>query len=91
MPILQDPTAQTEIDNYMVQQLDGTVNEWGWCKQKVVLLLGHGVLMHILIFLFDAVAHCARYLLFSFVIFVVSLVQMLYWQYPLLFVKQVLV
>jgi hypothetical protein len=19
----------------MVQQLDGTVNEWGWCKQKV--------------------------------------------------------
>lgn len=32
---LQDPTQQTEIDNYMVQQLDGTVNEWGWCKQKV--------------------------------------------------------
>jgi hypothetical protein len=21
----------------MVQQLDGTVNEWGWCKQKVYL------------------------------------------------------
>lgn len=32
---LQDPTEQTKIDNYMVQQLDGTVNEWGWCKQKV--------------------------------------------------------
>ncbi|KAK9150038.1 hypothetical protein Syun_008347 [Stephania yunnanensis] len=26
---------QTAIDNYMVQQLDGTVNEWGWCKQKL--------------------------------------------------------
>lgn len=32
---MQDPTKQTEIDNFMVQQLDGTVNEWGWCKQKV--------------------------------------------------------
>ncbi|KAG4939768.1 hypothetical protein JHK86_045909 [Glycine max] len=30
----KDPTKQTEIDNFMVQQLDGTVNEWGWCKQK---------------------------------------------------------
>lgn len=32
----QDPTEQTAIDNFMVQQLDGTVNEWGWCKQKVI-------------------------------------------------------
>jgi len=31
----KDPTEQTQIDNFMVQQLDGTVNEWGWCKQKV--------------------------------------------------------
>ncbi|KAG4952594.1 hypothetical protein JHK85_046461 [Glycine max] len=31
----KDPTKQTEIDNFMVQQLDGTVNEWGWCKQKL--------------------------------------------------------
>ncbi|KAJ1692834.1 Enolase [Rhynchospora pubera] len=31
----KDPTAQTEIDNYMVQQLDGTKNQWGWCKQKL--------------------------------------------------------
>ncbi|KAH9738445.1 Enolase [Citrus sinensis] len=31
----KDPTEQTAIDNYMVQQLDGTVNEWGWCKQKL--------------------------------------------------------
>ncbi|KAK9167389.1 hypothetical protein Scep_002580 [Stephania cephalantha] len=23
------------IDNYMVRRLDGTVNEWGWCKQKL--------------------------------------------------------
>jgi enolase len=33
--MLQDPTEQVEIDNFMVQQLDGTSNEWGWCKQKV--------------------------------------------------------
>uniref|UniRef100_A0A0D9XI39 phosphopyruvate hydratase n=1 Tax=Leersia perrieri TaxID=77586 RepID=A0A0D9XI39_9ORYZ len=31
----KDPTAQAEIDNFMVQQLDGTKNEWGWCKQKL--------------------------------------------------------
>ncbi|OMO85874.1 Enolase [Corchorus capsularis] len=31
----KDPTEQTKIDNFMVQQLDGTVNEWGWCKQKL--------------------------------------------------------
>ncbi|KAA1167525.1 hypothetical protein FWJ25_19540, partial [Marinobacter salinexigens] len=31
----KDPTEQVEIDNFMVQQLDGTSNEWGWCKQKL--------------------------------------------------------
>eukprot|EP00257_Ricinus_communis_P027213 XP_025014627.1 enolase isoform X1 [Ricinus communis] len=31
----KDPTEQTQIDNFMVQELDGTVNEWGWCKQKL--------------------------------------------------------
>ncbi|GER54258.1 enolase [Striga asiatica] len=31
----KDPTDQTAIDNFMVQQLDGTQNEWGWCKQKL--------------------------------------------------------
>ncbi|KAI4987298.1 hypothetical protein ZWY2020_020098 [Hordeum vulgare] len=31
----KDPTTQTELDNFMVQQLDGTKNEWGWCKQKL--------------------------------------------------------
>jgi enolase len=34
--MLQDPTEQVDIDNFMVQQLDGTSNEWGWCKQKVL-------------------------------------------------------
>lgn len=33
---LQDPTQQTAIDNFMVHELDGTQNEWGWCKQKVI-------------------------------------------------------
>ncbi|KAJ6807225.1 enolase [Iris pallida] len=31
----KDPTEQTLIDNFMVQELDGTKNEWGWCKQKL--------------------------------------------------------
>ncbi|CAL5419773.1 unnamed protein product [Camellia sinensis] len=31
----KDPSEQVAIDNVMVQQLDGTVNEWGWCKQKL--------------------------------------------------------
>ncbi|KAK1286337.1 Enolase [Acorus calamus] len=33
--VLKDPTQQTEIDTCMVQKLDGTQNEWGWCKQKL--------------------------------------------------------
>jgi len=32
----KDPTQQTAIDNFMVHELDGTQNEWGWCKQKVL-------------------------------------------------------
>ncbi|KAI3738182.1 hypothetical protein L2E82_28202 [Cichorium intybus] len=31
----KDPADQTGIDNFMVQELDGTKNEWGWCKQKL--------------------------------------------------------
>lgn len=30
-----DVTKQVQIDNKMVQELDGTKNEWGWCKQKL--------------------------------------------------------
>jgi len=30
-----DVTDQTGIDNLMVQTLDGTTNEWGWCKAKL--------------------------------------------------------
>ena len=28
-------TDQTKIDKKMVEEVDGTQNEWGWCKQKV--------------------------------------------------------
>jgi hypothetical protein len=35
---MQDPTDQAGIDNYMVHDLDGTQNEWGWPKAKVLLL-----------------------------------------------------
>jgi enolase len=31
----QDVIQQTKIDKKMVEELDGTQNEWGWCKQKV--------------------------------------------------------
>ncbi|THG09761.1 hypothetical protein TEA_019726 [Camellia sinensis var. sinensis] len=31
----KDPSEQVAVDNFMVQQLDGIVNEWGWCKQKL--------------------------------------------------------
>ena len=31
----QDVTHQTRIDKKMVEELDGTQNEWGWCKQKL--------------------------------------------------------
>jgi len=31
----KDPTDQTALDNFMVHELDGTKNEWGWCKQKL--------------------------------------------------------
>merc|ERR1719230_1005861 len=30
-----DVRKQTEIDDLMVQTLDGTTNEWGWCKAKL--------------------------------------------------------
>ena len=30
-----DVTQQVKIDKKMVEELDGTQNEWGWCKQKV--------------------------------------------------------
>lgn len=28
-------TDQVKIDKKMVEEIDGTQNEWGWCKQKV--------------------------------------------------------
>jgi enolase len=31
----RDVTQQTALDNFMVQELDGTQNEWGWCKSKL--------------------------------------------------------
>jgi enolase len=31
----KDVTQQTQIDNLMVQELDGSKNEWGWCKSKL--------------------------------------------------------
>lgn len=30
-----NPMEQQKIDDYMVQSLDGTSNEWGWCKSKL--------------------------------------------------------
>merc|ERR1719517_214299 len=30
-----DVTDQTTIDKKMVEEIDGSTNEWGWCKSKV--------------------------------------------------------
>merc|ERR1712151_1008941 len=30
-----DVTEQTKIDKKMVEEIDGSTNEWGWCKSKV--------------------------------------------------------
>lgn len=30
-----DVTHQSKIDKKMVEEIDGTQNEWGWCKQKI--------------------------------------------------------
>lgn len=30
-----DVRDQVKIDEKMVHELDGTKNQWGWCKQKV--------------------------------------------------------
>ncbi|THG21962.1 hypothetical protein TEA_005107 [Camellia sinensis var. sinensis] len=38
----KEPTEQTKIDNFMVQELDGTVNEWGCVKiQDIQLFNDH--------------------------------------------------
>lgn len=31
----KDPSDQKGIDKLMVEELDGTKNEWGWCKSKL--------------------------------------------------------
>ncbi|KAJ0088756.1 hypothetical protein Patl1_32358 [Pistacia atlantica] len=49
-------TKQTEIDNFMVQQLDGTVNEWGWCKQK----LGANAILAVSLAVCKAGAHAKK-------------------------------
>ncbi|CAA2963314.1 Enolase [Olea europaea subsp. europaea] len=40
--VFDDPTDQTIIDNFRVQQLDRTQNEWGWSKQKEFMILPIG-------------------------------------------------
>ena len=30
-----DVTRQEKIDRFMIEELDGTQNEWGWCKEKL--------------------------------------------------------
>ena len=30
-----DVTKQVDIDKLMVEEIDGTKNDWGWCKKKV--------------------------------------------------------
>lgn len=69
----QDATEQAAIDNFIVQQLDGTVNEWGWCKQKVLFMTAfcNDFIVHANhTILYDSHAPCG----------VFSLEQMPFWQ-----------
>jgi enolase len=31
----RDPVEQAAIDTFMVQELDASQNEWGWCKSRL--------------------------------------------------------
>lgn len=51
-----DVTQQTAIDNKMVRELDGTQNEWGWCKAK----LGANAILAVSLAVSRAGAHSAN-------------------------------
>jgi enolase len=59
----QDPTKQEEIDNLMVKMLDGTKNEWGWCKSK----LGANAILAVSLAVCRAGAHVSKLPLYEYI------------------------
>lgn len=58
-----DVTQQEKIDKFMVEQLDGTKNEWGWCKSK----LGANAILAISLAVCRAGAHVAKVPLYEWI------------------------
>jgi len=59
----KDVTQQTEIDNLMVQELDGSKNEWGWCKSK----LGANAILAVSLAVARAGAHTLKVPLYRYI------------------------
>ena len=59
----KDPRKQNKLDKFMVQELDGTKNEYGWCKKK----LGANAILAVSIALCRAGAHAAGVPLYEWV------------------------
>lgn len=58
-----DPTKQEEIDKLMVENLDGTKNEWGWSKSK----LGANAILAVSLAVCRAGAHVAKLPLYAWI------------------------
>jgi enolase len=59
----KDVTKQKEIDELMVQALDGTKNEWGWCKSK----LGANAILAVSLAVCRAAAHVNKIPLYEWI------------------------
>lgn len=59
----KDPKNQFKLDKFMVQELDGTKNEFGWCKKK----LGANAILAVSMALARAGAHAAGMPLYEWI------------------------
>ena len=59
----RDATQQAELDKLMVEELDGTKNEWGWCKQKI----GANAILAVSLALARAGAHAKKVPLYQYI------------------------
>lgn len=58
-----DVTQQEKIDKLMVENLDGTKNEWGWCKSK----LGANAILAVSLAVCRAGAHVSKMPLYAWI------------------------
>jgi enolase len=58
-----DVTAQEKIDKLMVETLDGTKNEWGWCKSK----LGANAILAVSLAVCRGGAHVTKLPLYAYI------------------------